>query len=103
MVRKFVHVGAAIAVAASFGAAAMAGGNDYVFEPVKAEIKKGDDLIVSVRLKNKATGKPVSDAVIRCQAPRDMSRWPRRPVIEVTVQLLLQINLHRHKVCCTLP
>jgi len=43
---------------------AFAGANDYVFEPVKAEVKKGDDVVVSVRLKHKATGKPVMDAVI---------------------------------------
>ena len=35
-----------------------------MFEPVKGEIKKGDDVIVSVRLKHKATGKPITDAVI---------------------------------------
>ena len=35
---------------------AFAAANDYVFEPVKAEIKKGNDVIVSVRLKHKATG-----------------------------------------------
>ena len=52
--------GAALAVAG----AAYAGANDYVFEPVKAEIKKGDDVVVSVRLKHKATGKPLTDAVI---------------------------------------
>ena len=72
MTRKFVLAGAAIAAAFSVSAAAMAGANDYVFEPVKAEIKKGDDVIVSVRLKNKATGKPVTDAVI-IQSRFDMS------------------------------
>ncbi len=35
-----------------------------MFEPVKAEVKKGDDVIVAVRLKHKPTGKPVTDAVI---------------------------------------
>jgi hypothetical protein len=43
---------------------AFAGANDYVFEPVKAEVKKGDDVVVAVRLKHKPTGKPVTDAVI---------------------------------------
>ena len=43
---------------------AFAGANDYVFEPVKAEIKKGDGVIVAVRLKHKPSGKPVTDAVI---------------------------------------
>ena len=37
---------------------------DYVFEPVKADVKKGDDVVVSLCLKHKATGKPVTDAVI---------------------------------------
>jgi hypothetical protein len=64
MIRKFVLAGAAVAVAASLTGPAIASANDYVFEPVKAEVKKGDDVVVSVRLKHKATGKPVTDAVI---------------------------------------
>jgi hypothetical protein len=72
MIRKFVLAGAAIAAASSFSTAAMAGANDYVFGPVKSEMKKGDDVIVSVRLKNKATDKPVTDAVI-IQSRIDMS------------------------------
>ena len=64
MTRTFILAGAAVAVAVSLSGAAHAGANDYVFEPVKAEIKKGDDVVVSVRLKHKATGKPVTDAVI---------------------------------------
>ena len=55
---------AAFLVAISLSGTAFAGANDYVFEPVKAEVKKGDDVVVSVRLKHKATGKPVTDAVI---------------------------------------
>jgi hypothetical protein len=43
---------------------AFAGANDYAFEPVAAEMKKGDDVIVAVRLVHKPTGKPVPDAVI---------------------------------------
>jgi hypothetical protein len=54
----------AFAVAASFAGNAFAGANDYVFEPVKAEVKKGDDVVVSVRLKHKASGEPIADAVI---------------------------------------
>ncbi len=64
MTRKFVLVGTALAVALSLHAAAFAGANDYVFEPVRAEVKRGDDVIVSVRLKHNSTGKPVTDAVI---------------------------------------
>src|SRR5215472_10780836 len=64
MTRKFLSAGAAVAVVVSLAGPIFAGGNDYVFEPVKAEIKKGDDVVVSVRLKHKATGKPVTGAVI---------------------------------------
>jgi hypothetical protein len=63
---------AAFLVAISLSGTAFAGANDYVFEPVKAEVKKGDDVVVSVRLKHKATGKPVNDAVI-VQTRIDMS------------------------------
>jgi hypothetical protein len=54
----------AFAVAVGLSGAAFAAANDYAFEPIKAEVKKGDDAVVSVRLKHKATGKPVIDAVI---------------------------------------
>jgi hypothetical protein len=64
MNRKSLCAGAAFAVAASLNVAAFAAADDYVFEPVKADIKKGDDAVVAVRLKHKATGKPVADAVI---------------------------------------
>jgi hypothetical protein len=63
---------AAFLAAINLTGAAFAGANDYVFEPVKAEVKKGDDVVVSVRLKHKATGKPVTDAVI-VQTRIDMS------------------------------
>lgn len=62
MLRKHILPGAAIVLA--LNVAAFAGPNDYVFEPVNAEVKKGDDVIVSVRLKHKPTGKPVADAII---------------------------------------
>lgn len=61
---KFLLAGTAIAVAIGLNVAAQAGANDYVFEPVTAELKKGDDVVVSVRLKHKATGKSVTDAII---------------------------------------
>jgi hypothetical protein len=64
MTRKLILSGAAIAVAVSLNVAAFAGANDYAFEPVSLEVKKGDDVVISVRLKHKATGKPVTDAVI---------------------------------------
>jgi hypothetical protein len=43
---------------------AWAGASDYVFEPVQTEVKRGDDVVVAVRLKHKQTGKPISDAII---------------------------------------
>ena len=64
MLSKFIS---AVALATAIGltaSAAHAGAGDYAFEPVKAEMKKGDDVTVAVRLTNKTTGKPVSDAVI---------------------------------------
>jgi YtkA-like len=61
--RKFFTI-VALAAAMNLTGAAFAGANDYAFEPVKAELKKGDDVVVSVRLKHKTTGKPVTDAVI---------------------------------------
>jgi YtkA-like len=63
MLPKFstAAVAATLSLAAS---AAMAGAGDYAFEPVNPEMKKGDDVTLSVRLTNKQTGKPVSDAVI---------------------------------------
>jgi hypothetical protein len=64
MIRK---VYAAVGVAVSLGlicSAAVAGPKDYAFEPVVAEMKKGDDVTVAVRLVHKPSGKPVADAVI---------------------------------------
>lgn len=64
MTRKLILAAAAFAVAQNLNSAAFAGANDYVFEPVKTEVKKADDAIVAVRLVHKPTGKPVTDAVI---------------------------------------
>jgi len=72
MIRRFISVCAALALVLTLIGPAFAGANDYVFEPVKAQVKKGDDVLVSVRLKHKATGKPVTDAVI-IQTRIDMS------------------------------
>src|SRR5258707_2386178 len=72
MNRKLLFAGIVFAGAVTLTGHAFAGANDYVFEPVKAEVKKGDDVVVSVRLKQKATGKPVTDAVI-AQTCIDMS------------------------------
>ena len=72
MNRKLLFASIVFAGAVNLTGNAFAGANDYIFEPVKAEVKKGDDVIVSVRLKHKATGKPVTDAVI-VQTRIDMS------------------------------
>ena len=62
--RKIVMAAAIAAVASIASGAALAGGADYAFDPVSPEIKKGDDVVVAVRLTHKLSGKPVSDAVI---------------------------------------
>jgi len=56
--------GLAFAAAVSLTVPALAGAGDYVFEPVQAEVKKGEDVNVAVRLVHKPTRKPVADAVI---------------------------------------
>jgi len=69
---KYPLAGAFIVAAASLIGTAFAGANDYAFEPVRAEVKKGDHVTLTVRLVHKPTGKPVPDAVI--VSPRiDMS------------------------------
>lgn len=61
---KSILAGAVVALGMAFSGAAVAGAGDYAFEPVKADVKKGDDAVVAVRLVHKPTGKPVSDAVL---------------------------------------
>src|SRR6266581_5026546 len=61
---KYPLAGAFIVAAASLIGTAFAGANDYAFEPVRAEVKKGDHVTLTVRLVHKPTGRPVSDAVI---------------------------------------
>lgn len=64
MIAKYL-LATAFAVGMSLtSAAAWAAAVDYAFEPVAAEMKKGDDVVVAVRLLHKPTGKPVADAVI---------------------------------------
>ena len=41
-----------------------AGAQDYEFQPVSTDVKQGQGSLVSVRLIDKRTGKPVPDAVI---------------------------------------
>ena len=60
-----VLIAAVIAATVStVSGAALAGGADYAFDPVSPEIKKGDDVVVALRLMHKPSGKPVPDAVI---------------------------------------
>jgi len=82
MIRKFVLAGAAFAVAASLAGHAVAGATDYAFEPVKAEVKSGNEATVAVRLVHKPSGKPVADAAIvqtrSTWRPMGWPAWPRR-------------------------
>jgi uncharacterized protein (DUF58 family) len=64
MILKFTRVAALAATMTLAGSAVFAAASDYAIEPVSAELKKGDDVTVAVRLTNKVTGKPVADAVI---------------------------------------
>ena|SRR5436305_13471909 len=64
MFRKFALAGATLATVVGLTNAAFAGAADYAFEPVKTDIKKGEEVTVAVRLVHKPSGKPVSDAVI---------------------------------------
>src|SRR5258705_899003 len=66
-------LGTAIAATVMLICTAFAGANDYAFEPVAADIKKGEEVTVAVRLVHEPTGKAVPAAVIF--APRiDMSQ-----------------------------
>ena len=62
MLSRAILITAAISVA-GLPLQAIAGADDYSFEPVQAEIKKGDATI-GVRLVQKSTSKPIADAVI---------------------------------------
>ncbi len=64
MIPKSMFAIAVIAAMVILNDPAFAGPNDYVFEPVKAEITTGNDVTVAVRLMHKPTGKPVPDAVV---------------------------------------
>jgi len=64
MTFKIPCIAALTATMSLAGSTAFAAATDYVFDPVNAEMKKGDDVLVAIRLTNKVTGKPVTDAVI---------------------------------------
>ena len=64
MNRKFVLASIAFAVAMSLSGSVFAGAIDYTFEPVRADVIKGDGVTLAVRLVHKPSGKPIPDAVI---------------------------------------
>jgi hypothetical protein len=64
MILRSTLAAAAVVVAMNLTGTAFAGGDDYVFEPVKSEIKSSNVASVAVRLLHKPTGKPVTDATI---------------------------------------
>lgn len=65
MTVKFRALAAAAGLAIALVAtSALAGKNDYLFEPVAVDVKNGSDSQLAVRLKHKASGKPVEGAVI---------------------------------------
>jgi hypothetical protein len=57
-------VQAALIAAAGTSTAALADINDYKFELVDQSVQAGPDKVITVKLVNTKTGKPVSDAVI---------------------------------------
>lgn len=64
MKSRLILAGALVALGMAFSGAAIAGAGDYAFEPVKADVKQGNDAVVAVRLVHKPSGKPVTDAVL---------------------------------------
>ena len=64
MILRSILAAAAVVAAMNLTSTAFAGADDYVFEPVKSEIKSSNVATVAVRLLHKPTGKPVTDAAI---------------------------------------
>jgi YtkA-like len=64
IMRRAVVLALALSSMVCFGPIARADIRDYEFQLVDQAIKAGPDKIITVRLMNKATGKPVPDAVI---------------------------------------
>ena len=72
MILKSALAVATVVAAMNLTGTAFAGADDYVFEPVNAEIKSSNVATVAVRLVHKPSGKPVTDAAI-VQTRIDMS------------------------------
>jgi len=64
IMRRAVIMALAVSSIVDFGSIARADIRDYEFQLVDQAIKAGPDKTITVRLMNKATGKPVPDAVI---------------------------------------
>jgi YtkA-like protein len=64
MIRQCLMAAALAAGLSLANNAALAGAKDYEFQTVAPETKKGDDVVVAVRLVHKPSGKPVEGAVI---------------------------------------
>jgi hypothetical protein len=64
IVRRAVLMALEVLTLVCFGSIARADIRDYEFQLLDQAIKAGPDRIITVRLMNKATGKPVPDAVI---------------------------------------
>lgn len=65
MTVKFRSLAAAAGLATALVATtALAGKNDYVFEPIAVDVKNGSGSRLAVRLVHKPSGKPVEGAVI---------------------------------------
>src|SRR3979411_2498610 len=64
MILRSTLAAAAVVAAMNLTGTAFAGADDYVFEPVKSEIKSSNVATVAVRLLHKPSGKPVADAAI---------------------------------------
>ena len=82
---------------------AWAGIEDYEFQLVQNEIKKGGDAILAVRLIDKRTGKPVPDAVIIAKrvdmAPDGMAEMAE-PIEQLTST---EPGVYRFKAAVVMP
>jgi hypothetical protein len=64
MILRSTVAAAAVVATMNLTGNAFAGADDYLFEPVKSEIKSSNVATIAVRLVHKPTGKPVTDAAI---------------------------------------
>jgi YtkA-like len=97
---KLRRAGLAVAVGVAFlaaGSIARADIRDYEFQLIDQAIKAGPDKVITVRLINKTTGKPVPDAVIFAtrldMAPDGMQEM----VTKVTPMPATEAGIYRFK------